>query len=263
MVRLGSGFFRFARTRPGLALHPALLRCAIRRPIHPSRRAPVRCIAIHAGECRRMRLCERSLTHFLNGRTSGDVVTNRHSNVHVPDRARTQHEIDTPQARRPSPTTDSSPSLPVPPPVGCRPNPTTPSQPSTHGRSRCAPCANARWRSRSRSRARGVRSGDDGVGRRGLLPPRGTDGHTPYHSTVVLVPEGEATILVLRVRPLGFLRTLRPAIQAHELLHVLRCAVEPDVEEVGFVLGSGDASAGGARVSFNRARASPRAVPAP
>ena len=37
------------------------------------------------------------------------------------------------------------------------------------------------------------------------------------------------------------LGALGPAVQAHELLHVLGGAVQPDVEEVGLVLGSGDA----------------------
>ena len=55
----GERLLRLARTGPGLALHSVLLKCAIRRPIHPSRRTPVRCIAMRAGECRRMRLCGR------------------------------------------------------------------------------------------------------------------------------------------------------------------------------------------------------------
>ena len=58
-----------------------------------------------------------------------------------------------------SPTTDSSPRPPVPPPGGCRPSPTTPSRPSAHGRSRCARRASARWRSRSRWRGQAMRSG--------------------------------------------------------------------------------------------------------
>ena len=65
-----------------------------------------------------------------------------------------------------------------------------------------------------------------------------------HHGAVVLVPEGEAAVLVLGVGPLGLLRPLRPAIQAHELLHVLRGAVQPDVEEVGFVLRGSDARNG-------------------
>ena len=56
-------------------------------------------------------------------------------------------------------TMDSSLRLPVPPRGQCRPNPMTPSSPSRHGRSRCAPRANVQSRSRSRWRARGIRSG--------------------------------------------------------------------------------------------------------
>ena len=62
-----------------------------------------------------------------------------------------------------------------------------------------------------------------------------------HHGAVVLVPEGEAAVLVLGIGPLGLLGALGPAIEPHELLHVLRGAVQADVEEVGFVLRSGDA----------------------
>ena len=62
-----------------------------------------------------------------------------------------------------------------------------------------------------------------------------------HHGAVVVVPEGEAAVLVLGIGPRGLLRALRPAIQADELLQVLRGAVQSDVEEVGLVLRSGDA----------------------
>ena len=58
-----------------------------------------------------------------------------------------------------SPTTDSSLRPPVLPRGQCRPNPMTPSSPSAHDRSRYAPRASARSRSRSRWQARGIRSG--------------------------------------------------------------------------------------------------------
>ena len=62
-----------------------------------------------------------------------------------------------------------------------------------------------------------------------------------HHGAVVLMPEGEAAVLVLGIGPLGLLRALRPAIEADELLDMLRGAVQPDVEEVGFVPAGGDA----------------------
>ena len=61
-----------------------------------------------------------------------------------------------------------------------------------------------------------------------------------HYGTVVLVPEGEAAILVLGIGPLGLFRALRPAMEADELLHMLRGTVQSDVEEVGFVPGGGD-----------------------
>ena len=61
---------------------------------------------------------------------------------------------------------------------------------------------------------------------------------------VVLVPEGEAAILVLGIGPRGLLRALRPAMETNERLHMLRGAVQPDIEEVGLILGSGDAGQG-------------------
>ena len=96
---------------------------------------------------------------YVVGRISDTVVTNRHTNAHCPDHARTRHEVGSARDERFPPTTDSSPRRPVPPPVACPPNPTTPSSPSAHGRSRCAPRASVRSQSRSRWRARGIRSG--------------------------------------------------------------------------------------------------------
>ena len=61
------------------------------------------------------------------------------------------------------------------------------------------------------------------------------------HGAVVLVPEGEAAVLMLGIGPLGLFGALRPAMEADELLHMLRGAVQTDVEEVGFVPGGGDA----------------------
>ena len=81
------------------------------------------------------------------------------SDFHHQNHAGARHDLGCPQARRPCPTTDSNLRPPAQPPVACRPSPTTPSSPSAHGRSRCAPRASARWRSRSRWRARGIRSG--------------------------------------------------------------------------------------------------------
>ena len=65
-----------------------------------------------------------------------------------------------------------------------------------------------------------------------------------HHGAVVLVPEGQAPVLVLGVGPLGLLRALGPAIEPHELLHVLGGAVESDVEEVVLVLRRCDAGEG-------------------
>ena len=62
-----------------------------------------------------------------------------------------------------------------------------------------------------------------------------------HHGAVVLVPEGEAAVLVLRIGPLRLFGALRPAMEADELLHMLGRAVQSDVEEVGFVPGGGDA----------------------
>ena len=62
-----------------------------------------------------------------------------------------------------------------------------------------------------------------------------------HYRSVVLVPEREASVLMLGVGPLGLFGALGPAIQAHELLHVLGGAVQSDVQQVGFVLRSGDA----------------------
>ena len=65
-----------------------------------------------------------------------------------------------------------------------------------------------------------------------------------HHGAVVVVPEGEAAILVLGIGPLGLLGALGPAVEADELLHMLGGAVQSDVEEVGFVLRGGDAGQG-------------------
>ena len=62
-----------------------------------------------------------------------------------------------------------------------------------------------------------------------------------HHGAVVVVPEGEAAILVLGIGPLGLLGALGPAVEADELLHMLRGAVQTDVEEVNLVPGGGDA----------------------
>ena len=62
-----------------------------------------------------------------------------------------------------------------------------------------------------------------------------------HHRPVVLVPEGEAAVLVLDIGPLGLFCALGPTMEAHEFLDMLRGAVQPDVEEVDFVLRRGDA----------------------
>ena len=62
-----------------------------------------------------------------------------------------------------------------------------------------------------------------------------------HHGAVVLVPEGEAPVLVLGIGPLGLLGALGAAMEADELLDMLRCAVQSDVQEVGLVPGGGDA----------------------
>ena len=64
------------------------------------------------------------------------------------------------------------------------------------------------------------------------------------HGAIVLVPEGEAAILVLGIGPLGLFGALRPAMEADELLDMLRCAVQSNVEEVGFVPGHRDTGQG-------------------
>ena len=61
-----------------------------------------------------------------------------------------------------------------------------------------------------------------------------------HYGTVVLVPEGEAAILVLGIGPFGLFRPLRSSMEADELLDMLRGAVQTDVEEVGFVPGHRD-----------------------
>ena len=54
-----------------------------------------------------------------------------------------------------------------------------------------------------------------------------------HHRPVVLVPEGKAPALVLRIGPLDLLRALDLTKKAHELLDMLSGAVQSDVEEVG------------------------------
>ena len=61
-----------------------------------------------------------------------------------------------------------------------------------------------------------------------------------HHGAVVVVPEGEAAILVLRIGPFGLLRALRPPMEADELLDMLRGAVQADVQEIVLVLRGGD-----------------------
>ena len=64
------------------------------------------------------------------------------------------------------------------------------------------------------------------------------------HGAVVVVPEGEAAILVLSIGPLGLFGAFGLAMEADELLDVLRGAVQSDVEEIGLVLRSGDSGQG-------------------
>ena len=84
-------------------------------------------------------------------------------------------------------------------------------------------------------RHRRIERAEDARAHLGREPP------VQHHGAVVLVPEGEAAVLVLRIGPLGLLRALRTAVEPHELLHVLGGAVQSDVEEIGLVLGSGNA----------------------
>ena len=56
-----------------------------------------------------------------------------------------------------------------------------------------------------------------------------------HHGAVVVVPEGETTILVLDIGPLGLFGALGPAMEADELLDMLRGAVQADVQEVGLI----------------------------
>ena len=68
----------------------------------------------------------------------------------------------------------------------------------------------------------------------------GRESPVQHHGAVVVVPEGKAATLVLGVSPLGLLGALGPTMQADELLHMLRRAVQSDVQEVGLVPGGGD-----------------------
>ena len=65
-----------------------------------------------------------------------------------------------------------------------------------------------------------------------------------HHGAVVVVPEGEAAVLVLGVGPLGLFGALGPAVEPDELLDMLGGAVHSDVEKVGLIFGSGDAGQG-------------------
>ena len=85
---------------------------------------------------------------------------------------------------------------------------------------------------------RRIERAEDACAHLGREPP------VQHHRAIIFVPERETAVLMLGIGPLGLLRALRPAIQTHELLHVLRGAVQSDVEEVGFVLRSGDTGQG-------------------
>ena len=54
-------------------------------------------------------------------------------------------------------------------------------------------------------------------------------------------PVRQLPVSMLGIGALGLLRALGLAVQAHELLHVLGGAVQPDIDEVGLVLHGGDA----------------------
>ena len=71
-------------------------------------------------------------------------------------------------------------------------------------------------------------------------PISGGEPPVQHYGTVVLVPEGEAAILVLGIGPFGLFRPLRSSMEADELLDMLRGAVQSDVEEVGLVPGHRD-----------------------
>ena len=71
-------------------------------------------------------------------------------------------------------------------------------------------------------------------------PHLGREPPVQDHGAVVLVPEGEAAILVLSIGSLGLFRALGPAIEADELLDMLGGSVQSDIEEVDLVLRSGD-----------------------
>ena len=61
------------------------------------------------------------------------------------------------------------------------------------------------------------------------------------HRAVVLVPEGQAALALPRIGTFGFVRLGRLPVEANELLHVRRGAVQTDFEQVRFVVGGGDA----------------------
>ena len=77
---------------------------------------------------------------------------------------------------------------------------------------------------------RRVERAEDARAHLGREPP------VQHHGAVVLVPEGETAVLVLRIGPLGLLGALGPSIEADELLHMLGGAVQADAEKVGFVV---------------------------
>ena len=90
MVWLGNGFFRSTRTKPELAAHTALLKCAIRRSIHSSRRAPVWCIA--------MRAVNADACSFANGWTA-QTAASRERRPLSGSSATPEAEITNPRAR--------------------------------------------------------------------------------------------------------------------------------------------------------------------
>ena len=92
-----------------------------------------------------------------------------------------------------------------------------------------------RWLLRRMGGHRRIERAQDACTHLGREPP------VEHHGAIVLVPEGEAAVLVLGIGPFGLFGALGPAMKANELLHMLRGAVQSDVEEVGFVLGGGDA----------------------
>ena len=85
---------------------------------------------------------------------------------------------------------------------------------------------------------RRIEGAEDARAHLGREPPVQDEG------AVILVPEGEAAILVLRIGAFGLLRTSRAAVEAGECLDVLGGAVQSNVEEIGFVVRGGDTGEG-------------------